>query len=268
MSVLELSSRVSAYFSGEDAFDRILQMQGDIYRQVANRRTLRVELGGQGYFFKIHLGVGWKEILKNLFHLRLPVIGARNEWLAIRRLEELGVATMRIAGFGERGLPPARLQSFLITDELTNTASLEDYCRNWPAEAPPPALKRALIEKVAKVSRQLHNNGINHRDYYICHFLLDLNTVTAPFEAERLVLYLIDLHRVQMRTRTPHRWVLKDLAGIHFSSMDIGLTLRDRLRFMKSYRDCPLRLILREERSFWCSVERKAQKLFRKGVRG
>jgi hypothetical protein len=70
-----------------------------------------------------------------------------------------------------------------------------------------------------------------------------------------------------MRQRTPRRWVLKDLAGIHFSSMDIGLTLRDRLRFMKVYRGRPLRRILREERGFWQAVERKAQQLYRKGIK-
>lgn len=51
------------------------------------RRTLRIEVAGQGYLFvKIHRGVGWKEILKNLLSLRLPVLGAGNEWRAIARL--------------------------------------------------------------------------------------------------------------------------------------------------------------------------------------
>lgn len=266
MNTLELSGRIAPFFPGRDAFDRILNVKGEPYRLVANRRTLRVELGGQGYFFKIHTGVGWPEIVKNLLHLRLPVIGARNEWLAIRRLEALGVATMGIAGFGERGISPAWLQSFLITDELVNTVSLEDFCRNWATDPPVPLLKRALIEKVANISRRLHNNGVNHRDYYICHFLLDSRSVASPVAPEKLVLYLIDLHRVQMRSQTPRRWKLKDLAGIHFSSMDIGLTLRDRLRFMKGYCDRPLRSILQEERSFWLDVERKARKLYRKGV--
>jgi len=268
MSMLELSSRVSPFFSGRDAFDKIINVQGEVYRKVDNRRTLRVELGGQGYFFKIHKEVGWKEIFKNLLLFRLPVTGARNEWLAIRRLEQLNMATMKIAGFGERGVLPARLQSFLITEELINTVSLEDFCRNWPAEPPRPHLKRSLIEKVAIISRQLHNNGVNHRDFYICHFLLDLGSITSPVTSEKLILYLIDLHRVQIRSRTPRRWLEKDVAALHFSSMAIGLTRRDRLRFMKAYRDRPLRRILAEERAFWHNVERKAQTLNNKGVRG
>jgi heptose I phosphotransferase len=268
MCILELSSFISTFFPGQDAFNQILNVQGEVYRSVANRRTLRVELGGQGFFFKVHKGIGWKEIAKNLLHFRLPVTGARNEWLAIRRLEELNIATMKIAGFGERGVPPARLQSFLITDELINTVSLEDFCREWPAVPPPAALKRALIEKVATIAKTLHNNGVNHRDFYICHFLLELATLREPYRADRLTVYVIDLHRVQTRQRTPRRWLEKDVAALHFSSMAIGLTKRDRLRFMKAYRDRPLRRILAGEQSFWQNVERKAQTLNNKGVRG
>jgi heptose I phosphotransferase len=36
---------------------------------------------------------------------------------------------MPLAGYGKRGINPAKIQSFVITEELTNTASLEDFCR-------------------------------------------------------------------------------------------------------------------------------------------
>lgn len=241
-----------------------MTLDGEVFRSVAQRRTLRFCLGGRGYFIKIHKGTSWKEILKNLCQLRLPVLSARNEWRAIRRLEQLNVATMKIAGFGERGVPPAWLESFLITDELVDTVSLEDFCRNWSNDPPPRQLKQALIEKVARIARKLHENGINHRDFYLCHFLLDRKTLRPAVSRERLELYLIDLHRVQIRTRAPRRWRLKDLAGLYFSSMDIGLTVRDRLRFMKIYRGRPLREILNDERKFWQTVERMALRLYRK----
>uniref|UniRef100_UPI003AF9562D lipopolysaccharide kinase InaA family protein n=1 Tax=Thiolapillus sp. TaxID=2017437 RepID=UPI003AF9562D len=34
------------------------------------------------------------------------------------------------------------------------------------------AEKQRLIARVAAMTRRLHQNGINHRDLYICHFLL------------------------------------------------------------------------------------------------
>ena len=266
--MIELRADLRRHFAGGDAavFNRIMALDGEVYRSLAGRRTLRFVLGGKGYFAKLHRGVGWREIVKNLLMLRRPVLGARDEWRAIRRFEELGVTTMTVAGFGERGVLPSRQQSFLITDELAGTVSLEDFCREWPAVPPPAALKRSLIEKVATIAKTLHNNGVNHRDFYICHFLLELATLREPYRADRLTVYVIDLHRVQIRSRTPRRWLEKDVAALHFSSMAIGLTKRDRLRFMKAYRGRPLRRILQEERSFWHNVERKAQALYRKGV--
>lgn len=262
--MLELNDDLRALFPGPNAFEQILSLDGELFRKFAARRTLRVELAGKGYFVKIHLGVGWKEIFKNLLYLRYPVIGARDEWKAIQRLEELNVATMKIAGFGVRGFNPAKQQSFLITEELKNTVSLEDYCRHWQASSPPVSLKRALIQKVANIARSLHENGINHRDFYICHFLMDLASLREPFRVEDLKLFLIDLHRVQIRQKTPRRWVVKDVSGLYFSSMDIGLTRRDLLRFMKSYRGESLRGILDEERNFWSSVAKRATQLYKK----
>jgi len=85
---------------------------------------------------------------------------------------------------------------------------------------------------------------VNHRDCYICHFLL--HTAPAP-TPDALRLSLIDLHRAQVRSRTPRRWRDKDLAALHFSSLEIGLTARDRLRFLHAYFGRPLREVLKEE---------------------
>jgi len=57
---------------------------------------------------------------------RLPVLGARNEWLAIQRLQRLDIDTMTLVGYGERGSNPAQRQSFVITEALEETVSLED----------------------------------------------------------------------------------------------------------------------------------------------
>lgn len=264
--MLNLRPDLKKIFPGPDpeVFDQIMNLQGKAYRDLAGRRTIRVVLGGHGYFAKLHYGVGWGEIFKNLIRLSLPVVGARTEWLAIRRFDELGVSTMSIAGFGERGVNPAERQSFLITDELTETISLEDYCRFWRDTPPSPRLKRSIIEKVAGMTRQLHENGVNHRDLYICHFLLKGASANPAASPEEVDLFIIDLHRVQIRPQTPRRWIVKDVAGLHFSSMDIGLTRRDQFRFMKRYCDQPLRELLSQRQSFWKAVERKAMQLYRK----
>lgn len=236
---------------------RVFAIRGDIYREPegAGRRTLRFESAGVGYFLKLHWGVGWREIFKNLFSLRLPVLGARNEWRAIRQLERLGVDTMTLAGYGETGWNPARKRSFVVTRELSNTVSLEDYCRDWADQPPPPALKWALIRRVAEMTAHLHDNGINHRDLYICHFLLQLPWAGPP---QDLHLHLIDLHRVQIRAAVPMRWRVKDLAALYFSALHIGLTRRDLYRFVRWYSEAPLRDALRDRASSWRRAERRA----------
>lgn len=237
----------------DDAF----AITGQIYREPpgANRRTLRFELGSHRYYLKLHWGVGWREIMKNLVTLRLPVVGAANEWRAIIKLRELGVETMKLAAYGRAGWNPARQKSYVITHELKDCISLEDYCAEWKNNPPPYALKQKLISRIAETTRKLHQHGVNHRDLYICHFLLQL-----PWSGgeDDFHLYLIDLHRVQIRRRTPQRWKVKDVAALYFSAMHTGLTKRDLLRFMKVYSRKPIRQLLVEESGFWEAVERRA----------
>jgi len=248
-------------WAGEDIFERLFAIEGKVYRNKEGRKTIRFTINGKNYFGKFHSGIGWKDLLKNLFQFRLPVIGAQNEWTAITKLEQLGVKTMPLAGFGKRGINPAKMQSFVITEELTNTVSLEDFCRNWQKRPPSYALKKSLITKVAETARILHDNGMNHRDLYICHILLDLSSGIDRVDNKNPDLHLIDLHRVQFRRKTPLRWKAKDIAALYFSSMDIGLTNRDLLRFIRVYRNTDIKSALNEKR-FWSKVEKRGKAFY------
>lgn len=247
--------------SVDDAF----RVEGEVYREPAgaNRRTLRFELSGQGYFLKLHWGVGWTEIVKNLASGRLPVLGAANEWRAIERLKAIGVETMQLEAWGEEGLNPATRCSFIVTRELESCISLEAYCADWVRRPPPIRLKRTLIRRVAQMCRSLHQHGVNHRDLYICHFLL-----RQPWQGgeQDLHLYLIDLHRVQLRRRVPRRWLAKDLGSLWFSAMEIGLGQRDLLFFLTHYFQQPLRTLLEEKRALLKAVRQRAEALRAKGI--
>ena len=54
---------------GKDPFVAVDAVQGEIYREREGRKTLRFEVDGKGYFLKLHRGVGWKEIFKNIIQL-------------------------------------------------------------------------------------------------------------------------------------------------------------------------------------------------------
>lgn len=261
--VLALDPSIASFFPVEaEAFDAIMRLEGERFRHLDGRTTARIMLGNQAYFIKQHRGVGWGEILKNCLQGRLPILGARDEMLALKRLAALGVSAPRVLGYGERGLNPATRESFIIMEALDNTLSLETLCADWAKHPPAFAFKQGIIEAVATIARQLHTHGMNHRDFYLCHFLLEKNRVNQlPVR-----LFLIDLHRAGIRHTTPTRWVNKDLAGLYFSSKGMGLTTRDYFRFMKVYCLKPLREILKTEMANWEYVKSLGEKLYREHV--
>ncbi|HRP95670.1 MAG TPA: lipopolysaccharide core heptose(I) kinase RfaP [Rhodocyclaceae bacterium] len=257
-------------WAGRDPFAAVAELADSarpeaITRDVEGRRTLRFEVAGRGYYLKWQQGIGWGRILSELLRLRRPVLGAGNEWRAIQACHALGVPTMTAAAYGEQGRGWARRSSFLITEAIEPAVDLDTLTRGWRTAPPDPAFKRALLREVARMARALHEGGLNHRDFYLCHFLL----LTTPSPtAQDLQLALIDLHRLQIRRHTPQRWRNKDLAALNFSALDISLTRRDRLRFLRAYFAAPLRDILAREadRLRWldCEARRLALRYQRK----
>ena len=108
------------------------------------------------------------------------------------------------------------------------------------------------------MTAKMHAAGVNHRDCYLCHFLLDI----PLFENnQQIKLSVIDLHRAQTRDKVPTRWRDKDLIGLYFSSAKIGLTNRDIWRFLKVYFNKPLKTILRDEHKLITSAQQKAERI-------
>ncbi len=260
--MIYLAPELQAECANQDVFAWVDSLQGKIYRSLENRKTLRTEINGKGYFVKIHKGVGWREIFKNLFSAKLPVLGASNEWRALNRLRDHNIATMNPVAYGSKGINPATQHSFIITEELPESLSLEDYCADWTTNPPCYTVKLLLLRKSALISKAMHDVGINHRDYYICHLHLE-NCLAKNFVAnERSVLSMIDLHRAQLRDNAPMRWRVKDVGGIYFSALDIGLNARDVLRFIRLYSGKRLKQTLHEDAEFWARVEQRAINLY------
>lgn len=100
--MVELEEPLATLWRGKDAFAEVKKLNGEVFRELETRRTLRFELAG-----KVISSNGTKddlkEIIKNLLSLRMPVLGADREWHAIHRLHDVGVDTMHGIGFGEKG---------------------------------------------------------------------------------------------------------------------------------------------------------------------
>lgn len=101
---LELSEPFKSLWLGKDPFTEVESLQGEVYRELSGRKTLRTEVQGKGYFVKIHRGIGWSEIFKNLITAKLPVLGAGQELKAIKKLQSVGVDTMTAVALVKREL--------------------------------------------------------------------------------------------------------------------------------------------------------------------
>lgn len=259
-----LREDIAEAWGTEDPFKRAEAQEGSVYRAREGRRTLRFNIDSRAYFLKYHSGIGWKEIIKNFSQAKKPVLGAMTEVRAIRALQAAGLATMSIAAYGVRGWNPAKQESFIVTDELADTVSLEDLGEMWlrDSRALSARFKRDLIVRVAGIARVMHESGINHRDFYLAHFLMSRSCVES--QAADSDIYLIDLHRTQVRNSVPRRWKVKDLGGLYFSTARYGLTRRDIFRFIKIYSALPLREALVRHAVIWRDAKQEGNKIYRR----
>lgn len=243
-----------------DPFRTASTQEGEVFRAVANRRTLRFAARGNDFFLKWHGPVGWGEIWKNLLVGRLPVVSARNEYMACRHLAERGIAAPILAAAGSRGLNPARRESFVVLEALTGRTDLERVAAN--AAMLSADQLRALVEGVARFARCLHEAGVAHRDFYLCHLLLD----DERWARGVVDLAVLDLHRARVFRTLPARWRERDLAALLFSATGLELTPRLLFRFVHVYTGGSLDAI-RESGTFWSRVVQRAERLRRRETR-
>jgi len=154
--------------------------------------------------------------------------------------EASGLPIARVTAAAEYLGPWGRLQSVIAVEELTGMIGLH--------EAVPLAMrtlnasdfarwKCGLFRELARLSRELHRRRTFHKDLYFCHFyILESDCAEVP-ETWAGRVRVIDFHRMAQH-RLGWQWFLvKDLAQLMYSSEVPGVTVRDRLRFWKHYRE-------------------------------
>jgi len=216
----------------DDIINKIYEYPSQIVRDVDNRKTFKVTINQKDYFIKHHNFQPYsktiKEVLKNYLNLKKPVLSAINEVKAIHKLEEIGVDTMKVSGYGLNQKNLLKNNSFIITESLEPAESLEnlDLILSQCSKKDKFNLKRKIIKNVAEITRKLHDNYLIHQDYYLCHFLYKDNK-----------LFLIDLHRMQKINKFSFKSKkIKELADLYYSSMTIkSISKFDILYFLKCY---------------------------------
>jgi heptose I phosphotransferase len=238
--------------AGLQSIQDVMQIQGKVFRSVVGRKTIQVNLGNKSYFIKQHFGVGWSEILKSFLSGKKPILGAMTEVNAIEKLNEIGIATTPLVAYGQQGCIPASMQSFVVTEDLGDIVSLEDVCADWQISPPDVRLKQKIIIAIAQLAAKFHGAGLSHRDFYLCHFALK----KYEFSQGVIRYYLLDLHRVLQGQQANSSAVMKDIAGLIFSTKDCGFTAEDWTLFKQHY--------LPKSQSFWLQAEARAQQLYTK----
>jgi heptose I phosphotransferase len=251
VSILSLPSQLISFF-GSDPFEKIMHLNGRVFRDVPGRKTIQVTLGESHCFVKQHFGVGWAEIFKSLISLKKPVTSALTEVHAIERLTAIGISTTPLIGYGQQGINPAKLQSFVMTEDLGDIISLESLCVNWKNEPPDAEFKNQLMLALGQLAAKLHGAGLCHRDFYLCHFVLKKSELAQG----QMNLILIDLHRMLTEQKLNGTAVMKDIAGLVFSAKDCGFDQDDWAIFKQHY--------LKQTEDFWLKVDIRANQLYAK----
>ena len=148
-----------------------------------------------------------------------------------------------------------------MTEALENTVDLEHWLPELdrhPQRRQATRLKRAVIHRLGDIGRRLHGNGMSHRDFYLCHFRIDMRQAEPLPDINDLHIYLMDLHRVGFYKRLPQRWAVKDIAGLLYSAFydahELRVTRGDILRFIEAYTGESWRKALISRRRFWRDV--------------
>jgi heptose I phosphotransferase len=249
--ILSLPNQIKSFF-GSDPFDEVMHLSGRVFRDVPGRKTIQVSLGEYRCFIKQHFGIGWAEVFKSLISLKKPVTSAMTEVHAIEKLTEIGILTTPLLGYGRRGVNPAKLQSFVMTEDLGDIISLEELCVDWQNSPPDSQFKQQVIIALAELAAKLHGAGLCHRDFYLCHFVLKKSELAQG----QMNLILIDLHRMLTEQKLNGNAVMKDIAGLVFSAKDCGFNQDDWAIFKQHY--------LKQTENFWHKVDIRANQLYAK----
>ncbi len=226
--------------AGLTEFDAVMgTAAGSCLRALKDRENWRLELHRphappQAVFLKKHHIRTWGSWLRARARGEPGDTAGRVEARNVRHLTADGIAVMDLIAYGEQLHSDGRLESFVLTEELTGYRPLDHLLPDrFASLAERPATRdhhlHTLIRQVASIARKFHQAGYNHRDLYCGHFFVK-EDVRGRFDIR-----LIDLQRVQRRRRFRRRWIVKDLAQLAWSASRHHIGCTDRMAFMRHY---------------------------------
>ncbi|MCH7807687.1 MAG: phosphotransferase [Planctomycetes bacterium] len=152
------------------------------------------------------------------------------EWAWLRELARQGIACPQPVAFGEDLVGTRERRSAVLMAAVPGE-SLERWIPRRGLED--RAIICRLVVAVADLVARLHRRGYVHRDLYLSHLFFDPQAVAGE------ALHLIDLQRIKRPRWALRRWIIKDLAALHYSTPRGIVSQTDRLRWLKQYLGLP-----------------------------
>jgi heptosyltransferase-2 len=166
--------------------------------------------------------------LKNWLSHRRRISCASCEVEPIRELPAAGVCTPKVIAYGRQWGALFEKRSFIITEKIPDAEALERKlpdCFNDPPTTENLKSRRDFIARFAAFIKRFHQTGYCHRDLYFSHI----------FYRTDGTLCLIDLARAFKPAILHRRFLIKDIAQIHYSAPAAHFSRSDRLRFYLAY---------------------------------
>jgi heptose I phosphotransferase len=247
--------------AGLATFEDWMSLGGRSYREVSMRPkrpvvAIRLEGMTRDLFVKRNLEAPRSETFFQKIGLAPTPSEARKEADKIELFAGAGIPAPEVVAWGEGKWDSIQSASFIVTLDL-EALPLERYLFR---HCKPPLDKERLEDKrrvtvaLAQLTRQMHEAGLVHRDYYLGHVF-----ISEKDDASHHRLTVIDVQRASKRPKWWIRSRIKDLASLHFSADPVYIRKADRVRFLRVLwgvdRFTPLQRLL----IAW--IDRKAQRI-------
>ncbi len=201
---------------------------GVLVREAGTRTTHRIEGPRSVFFLKRHRGLS---MMQRFWPIRNTNSSpARLEWDNHLIMRRSGFDVPDPVAMGETHANfsiPA--ESFLITREVPGPSLDKVLVHGLPGQIGrrDQKLVQSVIRDLSGLVRRLHSAGFYHKDLYLQHLIVkDDPRWGRP--------YMVDLQRVEQKFPPHRRWLIKDIAALHYSA-PASFSKADRLRFLLQY---------------------------------
>ena len=205
---------------------QVFQIQGKVITKDELSEVILVELEGTRFYIKRYVGAG-KGLRKYLGKSRI-----KSEWENMLFFHQIGISAANVVGFGEEKKYGFFRRGALITEELKATTDLARL-----AQKNDPILKkkvwvRSVIQQVASIARQLHDNRFIHTDFKWRNILVTTNDSPQVSLIDCPAGY--QWPKGRLFRQILHRGMIKDLACLD-KVAKYQLSRTQRLYFYKQY---------------------------------